>query len=98
MKNLFLMMAVCGLMLSCSSSDDNADTEEGKTVVNMLPETKRISLTKEQQVFVNDNNKFALSFLKTVNETDRSGKGFIYSPLGITYVLGCSFTSGRSFG
>ena len=88
MKNLFLMMAVCGLMLSCSSSDDNADTEEGKTVVNMLSETKRISLTKEQQVFVNDNNKFALSFLKTVNETDRSGKGFIYSPLGITYVLG----------
>ncbi len=88
MKNLFLMMAVCGLMLSCSSSDDNADTEEGKTVVNMLSESKRISLTKEQQVFVNDNNKFALSFLKTVNETDRSGKGFIYSPLGITYVLG----------
>ena len=73
---------------SCSSSDDNVDLGETKTIVNMLSESEPINLTLEQQVFAYDNNQFALNFLKTVNETDRSGKSFIYSPLSITYVLG----------
>ena len=88
MKNFYFMMAVCCLMLSCSSSEDDADLGNDEKVVNMLPKTKPISLTPEQRVFVQDNNQFTLSFLKTVNETERSGKGFIYSPLSITYVLG----------
>jgi serpin B len=54
----------------------------------MLSESIPIRLTQEQQVFANDNNRFTLNFLKTVNEADRSGKSFIYSPLSITYVLG----------
>ena len=73
---------------SCSSSDDDVDLGEAKKVVNMLSESVPIELTTEQQVFANDNNSFTLNFLKTVNETDRSGKSFIYSPLSITYVLG----------
>ena len=73
---------------SCSSSDDDVDLGEAKTVVNMLSESVPIELTPEQRVFANDNNSFTLNFLKTVNETDRSGKSFIYSPLSITYVLG----------
>ena len=75
-------------MLSCSSSDDDVDLGEAKTVVKMLSESIPIRLTQEQQVFANDNNRFTLNFLKTVNEADRSGKSFIYSPLSITYVLG----------
>ena len=77
----------CGL-LSCSSSDDEEDGGITKKVVNMLSEAQPVELTQEQKVFVNDNNGFTLNFLKTVNETDRSGKSFIYSPLSITYVLG----------
>ena len=89
-KNLFLLATIVlsGAMLSCSSSDDDVDLGEAKTVVNMLSESIPIRLTQEQQVFANDNNRFTLNFLKTVNEADRSGKSFIYSPLSITYVLG----------
>ena len=91
MKKNLLWMAVMAagsmMMLSCSSDDvDNLD--ETKVTINMLPEAKPIQLTPAQRVFANDNNGFTLRFLKTVNETDVSGKSFIYSPLSITYVLG----------
>jgi serpin B len=91
MKKKLLMLAaivLSGAILSCSSSDDVEDLGEAKQVVNMLSEAKPIQLTEAQMVFVNDNNQFTLNFLKTVNETDQSGKSFIYSPLSITYVLG----------
>ena len=90
--SVMAVMALSSLMLSCSSSSDGVeelgDLGETKQVVNMLSEAKPIQLTKAQTVFVNDNNQFTLNFLKTVNETDQSGKSFIYSPLSITYVLG----------
>ena len=85
---LWMMAAMNSMLLSCSSSEDEVDLGEAKTVVNMLSEPVPINLTREQQVFANDNNQFTLNFLKTVNGTDRSGKSFIYSPLSITYVLG----------
>ena len=90
-KNLFFglaAMALSSLMLSCSSSEDEVSFGETKAVVNMLSESEPVNLTPEQQVFAYDNNQFALNFLNTVNETDRSGKSFIYSPLSIIYVLG----------
>ena len=73
---------------SCSSSDDDVDLGKAKQVINMLSEPIPINLTTEQRTFAYDNNQFALNFLNTVNETDLSGKSFIYSPLSITYVLG----------
>ena len=76
----------CGLM-SCSSSEEEIE-EEHKMVVNMLSEPVPIELTNEQRQFANDNNQFTLNFLKTVDDKDRSGKSFIFSPLSITYVLG----------
>ena len=89
-KSLLLLAVVVlsGVMLSCSSSDEDVNLGEAKMVVNLLPEPIPIELTPEQQVFANDNNQFTLNFLKTVNEVDQSGKSFIYSPLSITYVLG----------
>ena len=90
-KNLFFVMAamaLSSLMLSCSSSEDDVDLGDAKTVVNMLSEPIPIELTPEQYEFAYDNNQFTLNFLKTVNEVDQSGKSFIYSPLSITYVLG----------
>ncbi len=73
------------MLLSCSS-DEEGGVE--KRIVNMVANPKPLQLTEEQRVFANDNNGFTLNFLKTVNETDRSGRSFIYSPLSITYVLG----------
>ncbi len=89
-KHLFSVAAMAVgslLMMSCSSSDIEEDLEP-KSIVDMYSESQTIQLTQAQQVFVNDNNTFTLNFLKAVNETDRSGKSFIYSPLSITYVLG----------
>ena len=82
-------MAVSSLALSCSTSENAEGEPEGaKEMVNMVADPQPITLTEEQQTFANDNNQFTLNFLKTVNETDQSGKSFIYSPLSITYVLG----------
>ena len=82
------MMTASCMLLSCSSSEDEVSFGETKTIVNMLSESEPIELSTEQRTFAYDNNQFTLNFLKTVNETDRSEKSFIYSPLSITYVLG----------
>ena len=90
-KILFLFAAavLSGGVLSCSSSEEmSEDLGEAKRVLDMLEKTQPIELTQEQKQFATDNNRFTLNFLKTVNETDKSGKSFIYSPLSITYVLG----------
>ena len=90
-KNLFWLAAVVlnSAMLSCSSSEEESiDLGEAKQVVNMISEAQPIQLTEAQRVFANDNNSFTLNFLKTVNDVDKNGKSFIYSPLSITYVLG----------
>ena len=90
-KYLFILAAVVlsSAMVSCSSSEEESvDLGEAKTVVNMLSEAQPVQLTEVQRVFANDNNQFTLNFLKTVNDVDKSGKSFIYSPLSITYVLG----------
>ena len=83
-------LAACCLPTSCSSDNSEELYVNQKTVkvVDMVPKAKPLQLTREQKVFVNDNNTFALKFLKTVNETDQGSKSFIYSPLSITYVLG----------
>ena len=92
MKKSILLAAVVlsGALLSCSSSEEeeSVDLGEAKTVVNMLSEAQPIQLTEAQIQFANDNNSFTLNFLNTVNDVDKTGKSFIYSPLSITYVLG----------
>ena len=94
MKKISKLLGLAAVVLSfglqsCSSSDEESiDLGEAKQVVNMLSDSQPIQLTDAQIQFANDNNKFTLNFLKTVNEVDQSGKSFIYSPLSITYVLG----------
>ena len=72
--------------------EDNTEEEEksdgdSDDVVYMFPRTTPVSLSAAQRVFANDNNSFTLNFLKAMNEADFSGKGFVCSPLSITYVL-----------
>lgn len=100
MKSLFMYMTVallgCAMMLSCSKDALDSDSEPGlypqenpvdDMVVYMLPKAQAIDLTYEQKKFTQNNNAFTLQFLKTVNDADQTGKGFIYSPLSVTYVL-----------
>ena len=90
-KNLFLIAALVlsSGMVSCSSSEVMAeDPDEPQTIVYMMADSQPIQMTEAQMVFANDNNQFTLNFLKTVNDVDKSGRSFIYSPLSITYVLG----------
>lgn len=89
-SNLLIKAAIaaCGVvLLSCSSSDEEQVGTE-KKFVNMVAERQSVQLTPEQRVFVKDNNKFSMNFLKTVNEGNQSGNSFVFSPLSITYVLG----------
>ena len=81
------------MMLSCNSSAESSNNGEFKSnddgvSVDLPTNPAPIELTQAQRVFASDNNQFTLNFLKKVNEADRSGKSFIYSPLSITYVLG----------
>ena len=89
-KKMFLLSAIVlsSAMVACSSSEEVVDLGEAKVIVDMLSEPQPVELTQEQRVFACDNNDFTLGFLKTVNDADKSGKSFIYSPLSITYVLG----------
>ena len=88
--SLIVAALCCGLSQSCSVDDGGSSNLEGKytMVVDMLAPQKPVQLTAEQKVFACDNNMFTINFLKTVNQTERSGKSFIFSPLGVTYVLG----------
>ena len=95
MKGKLLLIALTSLastwMMSCASDDGIANTnsiQDENKLVYMLSEQKPIALTPSQRIFVKDNNKFTLNFLKTIHEASAKGKDFIYSPLSITYVLG----------
>lgn len=84
-------MAWCAALTACSSSsgiDEDTPLDEPHATVSMLPTQEPIQLTNEQRMFANNNNLFTLQFLNKANQTDRSGKSFVYSPLSITYVLG----------
>ena len=89
-SNLLIKAAIAAcsvVLLSCSSSEEEQVGTE-KKFVNLVAERQSVQLTPEQRVFVKDNNKFSMNFLKTVNEGNQSGNSFVFSPLSITYVLG----------
>lgn len=89
-SNLLIKAAIAAcsvVLLSCSSAEEEQEGTE-KKFVNMVAERQSVQLTPEQRVFVKDNNKFSMNFLKTVNEGNQSGNSFVFSPLSITYVLG----------
>lgn len=89
-SNLLIKAAIAAcsvVLLSCSSAEEE-QVGTKKKFVNLVAERQSVQLTPEQRVFVKDNNKFSMNFLKTVNEGNQSGNSFVFSPLSITYVLG----------
>ncbi|MBR5029461.1 MAG: serpin family protein [Bacteroidales bacterium] len=96
MKHILLLLAVAAVSTVLASCSQNANASAKNFETGIIEETTEsiaeaepyeIRLSEQQQTFVNDNNAFTLKFLKTVNDEDKSGKSFIYSPLSITYVL-----------
>ncbi|MBP5758364.1 MAG: serpin family protein [Bacteroidales bacterium] len=88
MKHTLLLLAVAAVsagLLSCGQTVNK--TTEPEEITDTIAEPQTLNLNTQQQAFVNDNNAFTLKFLKTVNDEDKSGKSFVYSPLSITYVL-----------
>ena len=82
-------MAITAANAVLASCGQNANkTVEPEEVTDTIAEPEPVTLSKEQmKSIVSDNNAFTLKFLKTVNDEDKSGKSFVYSPLSITYAL-----------
>ena len=75
---------------SSTSIDQQNDTTEEDLIIQEDASAStpvEVALTGRQRNFVAENNIFALRFLKTAHDADKSGKSFVYSPLSITYVL-----------
>ena len=91
MKKTLLLLALaafCVGIISCNQANSPAEPKEIEEDTDTIAEPEPVTLSKEQmKSLVSDNNAFTLKFLKTVNDEDKSGKSFIYSPLSITYVL-----------
>ena len=89
MKKLLLILAAAsfGCFIVCCSQQGKTDTNDVETE-DSVPATEPIEISKQQMdSLVAENNLFSLKLIKAMNDADRSGKSFIYSPLSITYVL-----------
>ena len=90
MKKLLLILAAAsfGCCMVCCNQQGKTDTNDVETE-DSVPATEPIEISKQQMdSLVAENNLFSLKLIKAMNDADRSGKSFIYSPLSITYVLG----------
>ena len=87
MKKLLLILAATsfGCCMVCCNQQVKTDPND---VEDSLPDPEPIEISKQQMdSLVAENNIFSLKLIKAMNDADRSGKSFIYSPLSITYVL-----------
>lgn len=106
MKKFLLPLLAIAFVASCSSGHDvigddpednteNTSPEDPDTpdaVRYMLPSSKRLDLTAEQEDMVNGNNRFAFSlanYLHNEREVGNDkGKSMLVSPMGVSFVLG----------
>ena len=89
MKKLLLILAAAsfGCFMVCCNQQGKTDNNDVETK-DSVPATEPIEISKQQMdSLVAENNLFSLKLIKAMNDADRSGKSFIYSPLSITYVL-----------
>ena len=61
--------------------------EEDSIVVDMLPLTRSILLTKEQMEYAKKNNDFTFNLYRVIHQMQQEKKSNITSPLSVTYVL-----------
>lgn len=85
---LFVLLAFGTFASGQKSYSIVAGVEDKANMANNIKDSFRgITLTEQQKTFVANNNAFTIKFLKAMNDADKSGKSFVYSPLSITYVL-----------
>ena len=91
LKTGFALFVLCGLMLSCSNSDEFEKTTElplDSVVIDMLPNASFIKLSDEQKSFVKKNNDFSFNLYRAINESDnKKSKKKRQKCLGV--LLGC---------
>lgn len=89
MKKLLLILAAAsfGCFMVCCNQQVKTDPNDVETE-DSLPDPEPFEMSEQQMdSLVAENNIFSLKLIKAMNDADRSGKSFIYSPLSITYVL-----------
>lgn len=103
MKRIFVFLTAVAMMGILATSCARSGAQPSNTSVNQQNDSIEedlqviedvsactpvaVTLTARQRNHVAENNVFTLKFLKAVNDADKSGKSFVYSPLSITYVL-----------
>lgn len=85
MKKCVFLIGLAILAASCSSDDSTASDDK---VVYMLPQTRSISLSADQQQIVSQCNDFAFDLFRGINQTIQEKNGFLVSPLSTAYVMG----------
>ena len=79
MKKILYTTLVCLLALTACKEDGD--------VIDMLPKTKPIQLSVEQQQMRDNNNEFAWRLFQTMQE-QQGDVSTVISPIGVTYMLG----------
>ena len=85
MKKCVCVFVLAILAASCSSDDSTGSDDK---VVYMLPQTRSISLSADQQQIVSQCNDFAFDLFRGINQTIQEKNGFLVSPLSTAYVMG----------
>ncbi|MBQ5474616.1 MAG: hypothetical protein IIT65_07905 [Lachnospiraceae bacterium] len=80
MKKVLLLLTCAILGVACS------DNSKEEVVVDMLPETRAISLTDEEKSFVNKNNEFSANLFKEIASADNNSSKIV-SPLSVSFIL-----------
>ncbi len=89
MKTIILQALAVLCLISNLASCSKETEENTEAVVNMLPETRSITLTDKQRQLVEKSNAFSYNLYKTASSRDQvKGKSLVMSPLSAIYVLG----------
>ena len=74
MKKCVFLIGLAILVASCSSDDSTGSDDK---VVYMLPQTRSISLSADQQQMVSQCNDFAFDLFRGINQTIQEKSGFL---------------------
>lgn len=86
-----LAVMTIAVLTACSNNEEKNDGKGEQSpepyVINMLPETRSVKLTKEQKAFIQQNNDFSFKLYRAFCEAAPSQNDLL-SPISITYILG----------
>lgn len=91
MQKTKTMLFAAALLVACSS-DNNLEKApeqpEEEPIVNMLPKSRAIKLTDDQQALVQKSNEFSFNLYRAINDEQTVKKSNFTSPFSVTYLMG----------